>query len=245
MGTILEKEIDIVTEAQKREAYNAKIGENYKRLMEGNVSELKNEAVSQSAQRKYDSLDAYKPLHARKEITFEDVQIPADFMAQNTAPVKNAAPAQTIGRDSVLQSKEYVEASNRMAAQSGAAFAPQTQDQSLFVPTSATLQYGSAQTAAKPAAQAAAQSVAAEQSAYYAQMLKKVIAVFAVAVVALLLVITVNSAVLRGMDLQIENLQVTLDALRAEVEALQQAVESETAWENILDYILGLGMILP
>ena len=252
MGTILDEETDTVSEAQKREAYNAKISENYKRLIEGNVSDLKEEATSENTHRKYDSLDAYKPLHARKEITFEDVQVPEELMANAQArpqarPVTEKAPAPT--RENIFTSKEYVEAANRMATQTGVVFAPEVRDETLSVPTGTTLQYGATQTAeniaTKPASVASVQSVAAERSQYYAQLLKKVIAIFAVAVVVLLVAITVNSAVLRGMDVRLSDLQGTLEVLRKEVEALQQSVQNETSMKSILEFISRVGMIKP
>lgn len=248
MGTILDEETDTVSEAQKRDAYNAKISENYKRLIEGNVSDLKEEATSENTHRKYDSLDAYKPLHARKEITFEDVQVPAELMADTEVrSVEKKAPVST--GENIFTSKAYVEAANRMASQTGTVFVPETTDETLSVPTDTTLQYSAAQAATETFTQtktvSSAKSVAAERSEYYAQLLKKVITVFAVAVFILLVAITVNSAVLRGMDVQLSGLQETLEALRKEVEALQQAVKDETSMESILEFISKVGMIKP
>lgn len=251
MGAVLDEETEIVSESQKRESHNAKNKENYNRLINGDLSDIKEGVSSENKTVKYDSLNAFRPLHERREITFEDVQIPADLMAN--AETHSMPSSKVQHTENILTSRGYVEAANRMAAQTDSVLAPETADETLSVPTGTTLQYAGGQTATeadvktvtRTATVSSIKSVAAERSEYYAKLLKKVIAVFAVAAVVLLTIIAVNSAVLRGLDVYLNDLNLALEALKEEVAALEEAVEEETSWESILEFITQAGMLLP
>ncbi|MBP5242589.1 MAG: hypothetical protein J6Z36_02740 [Clostridia bacterium] len=70
MNSTLEKDATMLLEEQTRrecEAHNASISDNYRKLMEASVTV---EDISQTAPKRFVSLDAYRPVQERKEITF-------------------------------------------------------------------------------------------------------------------------------------------------------------------------------
>lgn len=257
-------------EERKRIEYNSHIGENYRRIMTMDGAALRNEKTEE---RHYPSLDAFRPLHARKEITFEDVQIPEEirretelFASNASAPAapaeRRTAPAFEF-RNSIYADPGYREAARRKEAAFRGETAATAPDEALAMPTPTTLQYGKATAqeafwetdatlpAAAPAALPRVIATPAEDArAYYAALLKKVLVGFAAAFVVMMVVIAVNSAVLNGMNLEIAALQQTLDTLSQEVAALQEAVGQYTiAGPNgvppaIWDFIVENGMIL-
>lgn len=243
MNAILEEEAESVSEVRKRESYNAKIKENYKKLMEGDASDLKEKASETNAKERYESLNAFRPLHERREITFEDVQVPESFMATVQANPQGAVRQTVRTAENILTSREYVEAANRMAEMTGA-FAPVAENPvyaaSAAVIDAPTIERPVERPMTRPAESASA-SVA---NVDYAKLLKTVIAAFAVTAVMLLIVIAVNSAVLRGMDVQLQALNASLEVVKSEVAALEAAIDEETAWESILEFIKRVGMVL-
>ena len=260
----------LTEEERRRREFNSRIGENYRRMMTMDGAALRNEVKTQ--ERQYPSLDAYRPLHARREITFEDVQIPEEIRreTEGRAPAagrgsvqaKSYSPVQDF-QSSIYAAPGYREAALRRelasARQSAAAEAP-AEDDALSMPTATTLQYGSAteQANAKAAALPLSAPVsfphviatpAEDARAYYAALLKKVAVAFAVALTLMLIVVAVNSAILSGMNAEMVSLQQTLDALAAQAGELQEQVNAFLVpGENgvppaVWDFILQNGMV--
>jgi hypothetical protein len=69
------------------------------------------------------------------------------------------------------------------------------------------------------------------------------LAVFAVAFLVLMTVITINSAILGGMDVELTALQQALDEVMAHVADLQNAIAQERSWSSILEFIEQSGMV--
>ena len=249
-----ETSVETLTEEErKRIEFNSRIGENYRRMMTMDSAALKSEVKTE--ERQYPSLDAYRPLHTRKEITFEDVQIPEEIRREtemyngaSAAPARKYSPVQNF-QDSIYAAPGYREAAlrrERASAMQSAMAQTLTADETLSMPTATTLQYGnvSGQAApmyatatampaapAMPAAMPAAMprviaSAAQDARAYYAALLKKAVVGFAVACVLLLVVIAVNSAILSGMNSEIASLQQTLDSIAAQAADLQAQIDS-------------------
>lgn len=236
-------------EERKRIEFNSRIGENYRRMMTMDGAALKSEVKIE--ERQYPSLDAYRPLHARKEITFEDVQIPEEIRREtemyngaSAAPARKYSPVQDF-QNSIYAASGYREAAlrrERASAMQSAMAQTLTADETLSMPTATTLQYGNVsgqaapmyfEATAMPAAPAmpaamprVIASAAQDARAYYAALLKKAVVGFAVACVLLLVVIAVNSAILSGMNSEIASLQQTLDSIAAQAADLQAQIDS-------------------
>ena len=252
--------VDNVTEEErKRIEYNSRIKENYRKMMTMDCSELKNGGLEERTY-SYPSLDSYKPLLARREITFEDVLIPEEVKKETQQRPQAQATQRAYSSNIDFSSTIYTSSAYREAAlrkERAASAVAETTDETLCMPTSTTLQYGTRplmQTSTAPVAAPTAKTgvatansteVAASQDmrAYYTSLAKKVAVAFAVAVVVMMVVIAINSAVLGGIDLQIMNLQQELSALQAQAQSLQQAIANETSWESILEFIQQSGMI--
>lgn len=249
-----ETSVETLTEEErKRIEFNSRIGENYRRMMTMDGAALKSEVKTE--ERQYPSLDAYRPLHARKEITFEDVQIPEEirwetemYNGASVAPAKKYSPVQDF-QNSIYAAPGYREAAlrrERASAMQSAMAQTLTADETLSMPTATTLQYGNVsgqaapmyfEATAMPAAPAmpaampvtmprVIASAAQDARAYYAALLKKAVVGFAVACVLLLVVIAVNSAILSGMNSEIASLQQTLDSIAAQAADLQARIDS-------------------
>ena len=159
-----ETSVETLTEEERRRIeFNSRIGENYRRMMTMDGAALKNEVKTE--ERQYPSLDAYRPLHARKEITFEDVQIPEEIRretemyysgdARNAAapaPTRTYSPVQNF-QDSIYAAPGYREAAlrrERASAMQSAMAQTLTADETLSMPTATTLQYGNVDGQAAP-----------------------------------------------------------------------------------------------
>ncbi len=231
------------TENVTKEEHNARIGENYQKLFTANCSELKNSAVEEV---KYPSLDAYRPLHTRRELTFEDVQIPEEVVNEPRAqaPKANTAPAIDY-KNSIYNDPAYRQAALRREQ---AVMESDEEESELSMPTGTTLQYGKATAQSVTYAPTAKMdrvvfTAVNDEKVYLAALAKKVAVAVAVAFVVMMVVIAVNSAVLNGMNLQIIDLQQTLYTLQSEVQGLEQAIANETSWETILSFIQTNGMV--
>ncbi len=142
----------LTEEERRRREYNSRIGENYRRMMTMDSAALTNEMEQE---RRYPSLDAYRPLHARREITFEDVQIPESirretetYAGRPSAPAPKAKAAPSAGIDfqnSIYASPAYRAAALRREQQKSAwEMQAEEADETLAMPTATTLQYGKA-----------------------------------------------------------------------------------------------------
>lgn len=248
MGDTLElrKTENLTSEEEKRREHNAHTAENYRKMMTMGTAEDTDGYVA--LDKGYPSLSDYRPVHARREITFEDVLIPDEVRnetrSQNytTASYTSASPDYA---NSIYTDSAYREAAFRREKESKTLFVPDAEENELSMPTEATLQYAPAATTAQATAtvQQALSYASEETRAYYASLAKKVAIVFGVAFVALMAVIIVNTVILNGMELQIVDFQQALTALQMEVKDLQSQIDSETAWDSVWAFIQANGMI--
>lgn len=72
---------------------------------------------------------------------------------------------------------------------------------------------------------------------------KRAIALFAVAVILLMTVIAINSAVINGMDLEYATLQQTLQTLQNDIAVLRDSIAQQTSWESVFAYIRENGLV--
>ena len=250
MNNTLEKNASTLLEEQTRrecEEHNANISDNYKKLMEASVTV---EDVSKTETKRFTPLEYYRPVQERKEITFEDVLIPENRMrAQKAASPVTEKPDEASNRqkyairerENVLNSPGYVEASRLLEKQServSAAFASATTEETLSMPTQTTLQY------TKPVAAAQHQTATAVANkaddavrVYYAQLAQKMAVILAAAFAVMMVVITINSAVINGMDIQIVNLEHTLETLQNTYAELQNSIQEAKDIATFLQYL--------
>ncbi|MBP5242588.1 MAG: hypothetical protein J6Z36_02735 [Clostridia bacterium] len=115
------------------------------------------------------------------------------------------------------------------------AFASASADATLSMPTQTTLQY------TKPAASkmktAAVQKTDDAVRVYYAQLAQKLAVMLAVTFAIMMVVIAVNSAIINGMDMQIVNLEQTLEVLQNTYAELQSSIQEATNLETFLQFL--------
>ena len=248
MSRILEQTTvdSMMEEERKRVEHNARNRENLQKLIHMDASQWRREQAQ--AEREYPSIESYRPAHARREITFEDVLIPEEVQRETRAAVverlKQSSPSPAANfSDSIYASPTYRQAA---IARERGALATATEEEQLSMPTGTTLQYANSVAVAEkaqPYTEKVVFTAQQDDTAYLAAVLRKLAITFAVAFAVLMVVVTINSAILNGLDMQIISLQQELSALQAQAADLQQAIAQETSWESIWNFIQANGMV--
>jgi hypothetical protein len=255
MNSLLERQkAETLSDERERtdeQQHNAQIGENYRRLFADSSTSA---PERQEQEKRYATLEEYNILASK--ITFEQAEREKQEYtealqreAQNDATVSAAKIAAT---SEILNSPYYQEAARRKefgeesAAPVSESVAEPFREESLAEET--------AREAARETLKAAEESSKAIQKAktavatsaereYYINLAKKYLAVFAVAFLILMTVITINSAIIGGLDVELTTLQQALDDVMGRVADLQNAIAQERSWSSILEYIEQSGMV--
>jgi hypothetical protein len=245
MNSLLERQktqsLSDERERTKERQHNAQIGENYRKFF----ADGSTPAVEHSeTEKRYATLEEYNLLaskitveQAEKEKQ-ERIEATRREVLKNTSAISAAKGAAT---SEVLNSPTYLEAA-RIKGLGGVLEAPvpeenvkidREEEDEKEAEDSAKVVQKSKETVA----------VSAERE-YYLNLAKKYLAIFAVAFLVMMTVITVNSVILNGMDIELTTLQQTLQSVMDQVSELQSAIAAERDWSSILEFIERTGMVL-
>jgi hypothetical protein len=271
MNSLLERQntqsLSDEREKTEEQQHNAHIGENYRRLFAGSSTSV----PGPQDEKRFATIHEYNILASK--ITFEQAErerqerIQANIQ-ENLQENMQAAPSEAQDQSTVsaakiaatseiLNSPYYQEAVRRrsLGMEAEAPVSDMPVSEAIEVPSrEEELATETAEKAADEALRAAKESSKAMQKAkavavtsaereYYLNLAKKYLAVFAVAFLVLMTVITINSAILGGMDVELTALQQALDEVMARVADLQNAIAQERSWSSILEFIEQSGMV--
>jgi hypothetical protein len=254
MNSLLERQkAETLSDERERtdeQQHNAQIGENYRRLFADSSTSA---PERQEQEKRYATLEEYNILASK--ITFEQAEREKQEYtealqreAQNDATVSAAKIAAT---SEILNSPYYQEAARRKefgeesAAPVSESVAEPFREESLAEETAreAARETLKAAEESSKAIQKAKTAPASAEREYYMNLAKKYLAVFAVAFLVLMTVITINSAIIGGLDVELTTLQQALDDVMGRVADLQNAIAQERSWSSILEYIEQSGMV--
>lgn len=235
------------------ELHNAKIKENYKRLInpEFDIKDMKGEASApQTREQAIESLRASILRQPAREadpapvfgedLSSTDYARPAQqAQATQAQPylVTNArADADIFRADSVINRRNATVAPAQAVAPS---MVEEDEDEDLR-PTRTTIQYKTAAESDRYAARVEAES----RTHVLGKREKIIIATFISVVAALFILVIVNSAVIAGLNGEVFAMQSGVESARVMLENVSSQISSATSLENIADYALSHGMYL-
>lgn len=243
------------------ELHNAKIKENYKRLInpELNIREVKGDTVApENTEQSYNaqsfdarrasilnaqaasaSRTAAQPVQNAGYARQAQIVRPAEAQPAQAEPylVRNArADADIFRADSIINQRRVASAPVQAVA-----VAPVEEDEDEDLrPTRTTIQYKTAAESDRYAAKA----VSEKETHVIGKREKIIIATFISVVAALFILVIVNSAVIAGLSNEVAVMQSGVEAARVMLDNVNSQINSATSLENIANYALSHGMYL-